>query len=121
MSDTPIKYIVKEKSLVGNELFEAGAEVELPEGTWPGPNMEPTCERGVALQKEYNEVILPKRRAELQAQYGADQGMTGDMVALSKAIGAAVAEAMALQKTETEAMMARIAELEAAAKANPLA
>lgn len=115
MADTPIKYIVKEKSLIGNELFEAGAEVELPEGTWPGPNMEPTCERGTARQAEYNDVILPKMRKDLQARYGQDSGMTGDMAALSKAISAAVAEAIASQKDETAALQARIAELEAAA------
>lgn len=122
MADTPIKYIVKEKSLVGNEIFEAGAEVELPEGTWPGPNMEPTCDRGRAKQDEYNNVILPRMRADLQAKYGNDPGMTGDMAALSKAIASAVAEAMSAQKAENAALLARVAELEAASKGNaPLA
>ena len=114
MANTPIKFIVKEKSLIGNELFEAGAEVTLPEGTLPADNLEPMCERGVALQEEYKRSNA-ERVAKMREQYAEEGGQ--NMEALGKLIAAAVATALANQKTEDEALRARIAELEAAAAA----
>ena len=103
MSDTPIKYIVKEKSLIGNEIFEAGAEVELPEGCYPAGNLEPICERGKALQDRYFNEVLPAMHAKQRAQYGDGNGMVGDMSVLSGLIAKAVAQALADQKQEEEA------------------
>lgn len=114
MADTPIKYIVKEKSLIGNELFEAGAEVELPEGTLPAENLEPIDERGQAKYQEYLDSNAA-RVAKMKEQF-ADPA-AGDAAALSKAIGLAVAEAIASQNAEATELKARIAELEAAAAA----
>jgi len=114
MADTPIKYIVKEKSLIGNELFEAGAEVELPEGTLPAENLEPTCARGEAKYQEYL-ASNAARIAKMKEQYA--DSATGDAVVLSKLIAAAVTEALATQNAEAAALTARIAELEAQAKA----
>jgi hypothetical protein len=113
MADTPIKYIVKEKSLIGNELFEAGAEVELPEGTFPAENLEPLDDRGRAKYQEYL-ASNAARVAQMKEQF-ADPA-AGDAAALSKAIGAAVAEAIAAQNAEAAELKARIAELEAEAK-----
>ncbi|CAB4124428.1 hypothetical protein UFOVP61_2 [uncultured Caudovirales phage] len=112
MADTPIKYIVKEKSLIGNELHEAGAEVVLPEGTLPAENLEAICARGEAKKAEYVESNA-KRVALMKANFA--DSSAGDTAALSKAIGAAVAEAIAAQASEGVALKARIAELEAAA------
>lgn len=96
MADTPIKYIVKEKSLIGNELFEAGAEVELPEGTLPAENLEPMCERGQAKYKEYLDSNAA-RVAKMKASFSeAPAGV--DAAALSAAIVAGVAAALAEQR-----------------------
>lgn len=100
MSDTPIKYIVKEKSLIGNEIFEAGAEVTLPEGTWPGSNLEAKCERGLAKFAEHAE-MEKVRIAKLNREFG-DQGLIGDTAALAQAISAAVTAALAEQRREAE-------------------
>lgn len=111
--DTPIKYIVKEKSLIGNEMFEAGAEIELPEGTLPAENIEPTCDRGRAKYQEYL-ASNAARVASMQRQFSDDAGSTAVMAAL---IAKAVTEALAAQKDEENAQAARIAELEAQLKA----
>ena len=100
MADTPIKYIVKEKSLIGNEIFEAGAEVALPEGTWPGSNLEAICARGVAKFAEHAEMDKA-RIAKLNADFG-EKGLTGDVNALAKLMAAAVAEALANQAVESK-------------------
>jgi hypothetical protein len=47
----PVKYITKEKSLVGNEVHEAGVEV-MYDGL-PAENLEPTCSIGRARYQEY--------------------------------------------------------------------
>jgi hypothetical protein len=96
MSDTPIKYIVKEKSLIGNELFEAGAEVTLPEGTLPAENLEPMCERGQAKYKEY----LASNAARVARMRDAFSEDTSANVVLAAEIGKAVAAAMAEQRAE---------------------
>jgi len=116
MANTPIKFIVKEKSLIGNELFEAGAEVTLPEGTLPADNLEPMCERGVALQEEYKRSNA-ERIAKMREQYA--DAATGDAAALSKAIGEAVAQAIAAQNAEAAELEAAAAKKPAKAKAEP--
>lgn len=114
MADTPIKYIVKEKSLIGNEIFEAGAEVTLPEGTWPGSNLEATCERGQAKFAEHAE-MEKVRIAKLNADFG-DKGLAGDAAVLSKLIAAAVAEALAEQKRIDAELAAALKAAEDASK-----
>jgi hypothetical protein len=96
MADTPIKYIVKEKSLIGNELFEAGAEVTLPEGTLPAENLEPMCERG---QAEYQKYVASNaaRVARMKDAFSEDSSAN---VVLAAEIGKAVAAAMAEQRAE---------------------
>jgi len=111
MADTPIKYIVKEKSLIGNELFEAGAEVELPEGTLPAENLEPVDDRGRAKYQEYLKSNA-ERIARMKAEFGG--GDSQNLEALGAMIAKAVTEAMAAQNAEQDALKARIAELEAA-------
>lgn len=96
MADTPIKYITTEKSLVGNELFEAGAEVVLPEGTLPAANMQATCARGEAKKAEY-EASNRERIARLADQYS-DTASTAQMEAMSKMVAKAVTEALAEQR-----------------------
>lgn len=95
------KYRVKELSLIGNELFQAGAEVEY-DGL-PAENLEPLDDEGKAKYQEYlasNEA----RKQEQRAMYSESQ--VGDpaafAVALAKhseqqttVIATAVAEAVA--------------------------
>lgn len=47
----PVKYLVKEKSLIGNEIHEAGAVAEY-DGL-PAENLEPLCDEGRARYQEY--------------------------------------------------------------------
>ena len=49
----PVKYRVKEKSLIGNQIHEAGEVVEY-DGL-PADNLEPTCDEGRARAAEYVE------------------------------------------------------------------
>lgn len=93
-TDTPIKYIVKEKSLIGNEIFEPGAEVTLPTGTLPAENLEPTCDRGRQAHQEYLESNAA-RVAKMKEDFGSDPGSNE---VLAKLIGAAVATALKEQK-----------------------
>lgn len=61
------KYRVKELSLIGNELHEAGAIVEY-DGL-PAENLEPLCELGRAKYREYlesNEQRIKKMMADHQ-------------------------------------------------------
>jgi hypothetical protein len=48
-----VKYLVKEKSLIGNEIFEAGAEA-MYDGL-PAENLEPLCDVGRERYQEYLE------------------------------------------------------------------
>ena len=49
----PVKYLVKEKSLIGNQIYEAGATAEY-DGL-PADNLEPLCDEGRARAAEYVE------------------------------------------------------------------
>lgn len=95
------KYRVKELSLVGNELFQAGAEVEY-EGL-PAENLEPLCDEGRAKYQEYlvTNADRIKKMAE-QHQVSAVGDPAAFVAALQKnqaeqaaVIGTAVAEAVA--------------------------
>jgi hypothetical protein len=91
------KYRVKELSLVGNELFQAGAEVEY-DGL-PAENLEPLCDEGRAKYQEYldsNAARVEKMIKENQA------GGVGDPAAFAAALAAmvtgAVTQALAAEK-----------------------
>ena len=95
------KYRVKELSLVGNELFQAGAEVEY-DGL-PAENLEPLCDEGRAKYQEYLQSNIDRQK-EMHANNPASG--VGDQSAFVAAlqknqteqaavIGTAVAEAVA--------------------------
>lgn len=70
------KYRVKELSLIGNELHEAGAIVEY-DGL-PAENLEPLCEAGRAKYREYlesNEQRVRKMMAEYPPTLAQDIGL----------------------------------------------
>jgi hypothetical protein len=69
------KYRVKELSLIGNELFQAGAEVEY-DGL-PAENLEPLDDEGKAKYQEYldsNAERIKKMIAENQTSGVGDPG-----------------------------------------------
>lgn len=49
----PVEYIAREKSLVGNEMYEAGQRVSY--AGLPAENLQPTCDIGRARFQEYLE------------------------------------------------------------------
>jgi hypothetical protein len=75
------KYLVLEKSLIGNEIFEAGAVVEYD--GFPSENLEPTCDEGRAKRAEY-EASNKARVALMMEQNAGAEGMTELIAALKK-------------------------------------
>jgi hypothetical protein len=118
MTDTlaPVKYTVLERSLIGNEIVEAGAVVEY-DGL-PAENLAPMCDVGRARYQEYLETN--KARVAKMMADNADSGL-GDPAAFAAAVAKAVAEAnaeaaarqaemlAALQANQTESISAAVA------------
>ena len=76
----PVDYRVKEKSLIGNEIHEAGAVVAY-DGL-PAENLEPMCDVGRARYQEYLD-SNKTRAANMMNQYSESQ--VGDMDSFAKA------------------------------------
>ena len=100
-----------ERSLVGNEMVEAGTTgVRLPEGTLPGPNMKPENEEAEAMVAEY-EASNKARIAQMQADNPSAIGGNAD--AFAAAVALAIKEsnaAHAAQMAEMTAMVAKLVE-----------
>lgn len=64
----PVAYLVKEKSLIGNEMFEEGSTCQY--AGLPSENLEPTCDIGRARQKEYQD----SNRARVAAMIDNNKG-----------------------------------------------
>lgn len=103
------KYVIKEKSLIGNELHEAGAIVEY-DGL-PSENLEPTDDEGRARYQEYL-ASNAERIATLKNQF--TESAVGDPDKFAQAVAKANAEANA-------DMMASIPNMIASAVAQALA
>lgn len=86
------KFVVLEKSLIGNRLHEAGDEITLPPGTLPAENLSATCDAGRALKDEYT-----RSNAERVAKMKAEntESAVGDPFAFAKALSEANAAAQA--------------------------
>ena len=89
------KYRVKELSLLGNELFQAGAEVEF--AGLPAENLEPLCDEGRAKYQEY--LDSNAKRIRLMREQNSESGI-GDMDTFVKAIVVAMAAAKAEPEPE---------------------
>lgn len=125
---TPIKYTVLEKSLIGNEMFEAG-QTCLYDGL-PAENLAPLCDEGRARYQEY--LDSNRERAAKQRTEFADSAV-GDQAAFGAAVAKAIAEANAAADlkiaaltdamTSLATMMATLvkAQAEPAAPAAPVA
>lgn len=89
------QFRVRELSLIGNELKQAGELVTLPEGTLPAENLEAIDDEGKALEAEYA-ASNAERVKKLAAQYAdAGAGITNPeqfAAALSAAIKQMIAE-----------------------------
>ena len=108
--DEAPKYRVKELSLIGNELFQPGAVVDTYTGL-PSGNLEPLNAAAEARFKDAADAE-GARVAALEKQYG-DKSVLGSPEAFAAAVAKAVAEGMKEQKEATEALQAKLAELEA--------
>jgi hypothetical protein len=93
--------VVLEKSLIGNELHEAGATVAY-DGL-PSENLQPTCDEGRARYQQYL-ASNADRVATLKAQY--TESAVGDPTKFA----ADFAKALAVQQAEHNAQMAALVE-----------
>lgn len=99
-SRAPVKYRVKEKSLIGNQIHEAGAEVEY-DGL-PADNLEPLCDIGRARAAEYvqsNKERVAKMIADNQ------ESAVGDPTKFAEQFAKALAEERAEHAAQMEKML----------------
>ena len=82
------KYVVQEKSLIGNEIHEAGAIVEYD--GYPAANLKPTCAEGERRAQEYIESNAARVRKMMAEN---TESALGDPAAFAAAIGQAMAAA----------------------------
>lgn len=97
----PVKYRVKEKSLIGNAIHEAGATVEY-DGL-PADNLEPLCDEGHARAAEYiesNKARVAKMIADNQ------ESAVGDPTKFAEQFAKALAEERAEHAARMEKMLA---------------
>jgi len=100
---TAVTYTVLEKSLIGNQLYEAG-ETARYDGL-PAENLAPTCDEGRARYADY--LATNKARiARMNSMYS-EQAAAGDPAAFQKA----VAEAIAASNLEHDKRMADLADV----------
>lgn len=92
---TPVEYLVKEKSLIGNELFEAGTNA-FYDGL-PAENLEPLCDEGRARYQEYldsNKARVARMIADVQTGNGGeDAKLMQALTAIFKASQAEISSA----------------------------
>jgi hypothetical protein len=95
----PVWYITREKSLVGNDVHEAGTKVQY-DGL-PSENLEPTCDEGRARYQEYLRSNA-ERVANLRQQFS--ESAVGD----PSKFAADFAKVLAEQQAEHNAQMAAL-------------
>jgi cell division septum initiation protein DivIVA len=102
----PVKYLVKEKSLIGNQLYEAGATVEY-DGL-PADNLEPTCDEGRARAAEYER----SNKARVANLIAANQeSAVGDPEAFAAAFAKQLAEERAQHQAQLAAQQETMAKM----------
>jgi|SRR6476646_2663780 len=129
----PVFYITAEKSLVGNEIHEAGARVAY-DGL-PAENLKPTCPEGERRYQEYLESNKARVAAMMEKNQG-DNGLNGpefiaemarmqaklaeqNAVTIATAVGEAVAKALANFTPATSTPVVEAAPAPAAAEDAP--
>ena len=104
----PVQYRVKEKSLIGNDLHEAGATVSY--AGLPAENLEPLCDEGRKRAAEYAESNAVRVKA-MVATHAGTESPVGDPEKFMAAFGKALAE----ERAEHQAQMAAMLQLQQAA------
>ena len=89
--DQKAKYTVLEKSLIGNQIFEAGATAEY--AGLPSENLEPQCDIGRARYQEYLRTNAA-RVTQMRAEHAEQSSGIGDPSVFAKAIADAIAVAV---------------------------
>src|SRR6476659_10245637 len=129
----PVFYITAEKSLVGNEIHEAGARVAY-DGL-PAENLKPTCPEGDRRYQEYLEsnkarvsammeihkgpgALDPQKFMENMAKVQAEMAEQ-NAVTIATAVGEAVAKALANFTPAPAAPVVEVAPAPAAAEDSP--
>lgn len=106
----PVWYIVKEKSLIGNELHEAGAKVQY--AGLPADNLEPTCDEGRARAAEYER--SNKERVARMIANNQESGV-GDPAQFAAQFQKALAEANAEHQQRMDELRNTLVEAQARA------
>lgn len=104
----PLKYTVLEKSLIGNEIHEAGAVVDY-DGL-PSENLQPMCAEGHLRYQEYRDTRT-RRQAAQRAEFAEAAGV--DPAAFGAAVAKAIAESNAEHAKSQAALLATLAESDA--------
>lgn len=97
----PVKYRVKEKSLIGNDVHEAGAVVSY--AGLPSENLEPLCDEGRKRAAEYVESNTARVKAMVSAHAGVESPV-GDPTKFMQAF----AEELARERAEHQAQIAEL-------------
>jgi hypothetical protein len=98
----PVWYITKEKSLVGNDVHEAGTKV-LYDGL-PAENLEPTCDVGRGRYQEYL-ASNAERVAKLQQEFSTSA--VGDPAKFATDFAKVLAEQQAEHNAQMAALVAQ--------------
>lgn len=97
----PVKYRVKEKSLIGNDVHEAGATVSY--AGLPSENLEPLCDEGRRRAAEYVESNAARVKAMVASHAGVESPV-GDPTKFMQAF----AEELARERAEHQAQIAQL-------------
>jgi hypothetical protein len=106
----PVQYRVKEKSLIGNRIYEAGETAEY-DGL-PADNLEPLCDEGRARAAEYEESNKQRVATMIAAN---KESAVGDPTAFAAAFAKQLAEERAEHQAQMEKqqeVMARMVEMQ---------
>lgn len=104
MENTPreaVQYTVLEKSLIGNEIFEAGTVCRY-DGL-PSENLLPMCDVGKARAAEYVE----SNKARIAKMLAENAPVDSNTDAFAKAVGKAIADANAVHAAQMAELMGK--------------
>ena len=104
----PVKYRVKEKSLIGNDIHEAGAEVFY--NGLPSDNLEPLCDEGRKRAAEYIESNAARVKQMVAAHAGVESPV-GDPAKFMEAFTKALAEERAEHQAQLAAQQETMAKM----------
>jgi hypothetical protein len=111
----PVNYRLKEKSLIGNDLHEAGATISY--AGLPAENLEPLCDEGRKRAAEYKESNAARVKQMIAAHAGTESPV-GDPAKFMEAFTKALAEERAQHQAQLAAQqetMAKMLEMQQAA------